>query len=329
MNFEDILGNGLRSAVGPEAAVFAMAAVGLNMHFGYTGLFNFGQVGFMMMGAYGMAITVDTLGQPLLVGIPVGLLAAVLFALLLGLPTLRLRTDYFAITTIAAAEILRLVIRSSSATDFTGGVFGLQGVATDFYAVNPIPDGRYGIGVFKFSDERLWVMTVGWILVALAIAFVALLMRSPWGRVIRSIREDEDAAKSLGKPVFAYKMQSLVVGGVIGGIAGMIFVLRTSAANADAFQPEVTFFAYTVLILGGVATRMGPVVGAAIFWFLRSGIDSFLRQAQSEDLLPGFLSDADAVGAITTLLVGAALALLVVFRPQGILGNRHEMALGD
>src|SRR5215213_8665287 len=165
MDVDNIIGNALRAAIGPEAAIFALAAIGLNLHYGYTGLLNFGQVGFMMVGGYGLAITVDTIGWSLWIGIPIGLAAAAVLALILGGPTLRLRGDYFAITTIATAEILRILVRSDSTVDVTGGVFGLQGIAGAFYRVNPIPNGRYGWGVLSFSDERLWVMLVAWILV--------------------------------------------------------------------------------------------------------------------------------------------------------------------
>jgi neutral amino acid transport system permease protein len=327
VDYDTILGNALRAAFGPEAAVYALLAVGLNLQYGYTGLLNFGQVGFMLVGAYGLAVSVEEFGLSMWLGIAVGLGLAAVYALALGLPTLRLRADYFAITTIASAEILRFVIRSRSATDLTGGPFGLQGIADAFYRLNPFPDGRYGIGVFRYTHQRLWVLTVTWTLVGLCTILLALLVRSPWGRVVRSIREDEDVARSLAKNVFAYKMQSLVLGGVIGGLAGVMFAISASAVNANAFQPTVTFFAYTVLILGGAATRLGPVVGAVIFWFLFAGSQSFLRQASDDDLLPDFLSGSEAVGATSLVLVGVGLMLLMAFRPQGIFGNRNEMVL--
>ena len=101
-----------------------------------------------------------------------------------------------------------------------------------------------------------------WGLVALATLLVALLMRSPWGRVLRAIREDEDAARALGKNVFSYKMQSLVLGGVLGSVGGIMFAIAGSTVNADSFRPQITFYAYAILILGGAATRIGPIVGA-------------------------------------------------------------------
>jgi neutral amino acid transport system permease protein len=327
MQWDVIFGNAARAAIGPEAAIYALLAIGLNVHFGYTGLLNLGQVGFMLVGAYGLAIIVATVGWSMWIGIPVGLAAAAALALLLGIPTLRLRADYFAITTIAVAEILRVVTRSQALEGVTGGPFGLQGVAGPFYDLNPIPDGSYGIGVVKFSEQRLWVMTVTWVLVLLCTGLVALLASSPWGRVLRSIREDEDAARSLGKNVVAFKMQALVVGGVIGGLGGVMFAIRATSANAESFKSDVTFFAYTILILGGAATKLGPIVGTLMFWFVISGVESFLRQADQEELLPGFLEGTEAVGAVTLILVGLVLAVLIVFRPQGIFGNRNEIRL--
>jgi len=327
MDFATIFGNALRSALGADAAIYALAAIGLNLHFGYTGLLNFGQVGFMIVGAYGLAVSVATWGWSMWVGIGVGLGLAVVLALALGLPTLRLRADYFAITTVASAEILRILARSKALEDWTGGVYGLQRIAPSFYDLNPIPRGRYGPGTFSFPHQQLWVAIVTWALVALCTVLVALLVRSPWGRVLKAIREDEDAVRSLGKNVVGYKMQSLVVGGMIGALAGIMLAVNGSAVNADSFQPTVTFFAYAVLILGGVATRVGPVVGAALFWFLISGVESFVREAGSEDLLPNFLSGPNAPGAVSNTLVGLLLIGLLLFRPQGIFGNRREMEL--
>ncbi|MEX1178804.1 MAG: branched-chain amino acid ABC transporter permease [Nitriliruptor sp.] len=326
MDLEAILGTALRSAVGPQAAVYALLAIGLNVHYGYTGLLNFGQVGFMLVGAYGLGISVATWGLSLWAGIVVGLIAGVLLALLLGAPTLRLRADYFAITTIAVAEVLRLVFRSSPATPITGGPFGLQSIANEFYALNPLTRG-IRLGPFTYSVNVSWSLIVTWALVLLATILVTLLVRSPWGRVLRSIREDEDAARALGKNVFSYKMQSLVLGGVLGSVGGIMFAIAGSTVNADAFRPQITFFAYAILILGGAATRIGPIVGAIIFWFLFSGVQGLVRDAQGADLLPGVLSGANAVGASALILMGTALVLLVVFRPQGIFGDLRELKL--
>jgi len=329
MDFLIILGDASRAAIGPEAAIYALAAIGLNMHFGYTGLLNFGQVGFMLVGAYGAAVAVATFNAPLWSGVLVGVALAVLLALLLGIPTLRLRADYLAITTIAAGEILRYVYRSNFAAPVTGGVYGLTRFADPLYTFSPIPVGRYGLGRLAYSSQSLWIMLISWSLVALACVLMFLIIQSPWGRVIRSVREDEDAARSLGKNVFGYKMQSLVFGGVLGAVSGMLLAFYTQAVQPDAYNPVVTFYLYTLLILGGAGRILGPVVGSVIFWFILVFTDSFLRQAIGAGLIPASLISPTEVGAVRFALVGAGLMLLMIYRPQGILGDRREMMLGD
>ncbi|MFI2370816.1 branched-chain amino acid ABC transporter permease [Streptomyces sp. NPDC018833] len=327
MDFSVILSDAIRSGIGPIAAIYAIAALGLNLHFGYTGLLNFGQVGFMLVGGYGLAITVVTWGGSMWLGILVGLASAVVLALLLGLPTLRLRADYLAITTIAAGETLRLFYRSSWAEPTTGGVFGLQRFAGDFYDLNPIPPGRYGVWKVEFTARDLWVLIIAWALVVVIAVLLALLVHSPWGRVVRSVREDETAVSSLGKNVYAYKMQSLVIGGVIGAVAGILQAIHVQSVSADSYDPAVTFFLYTLLVLGGAGRILGPVVGSVLFWFVLTFLDSALRQAIGTGAVPSDVISTSEVGAVRFALVGLALILLVAFRPQGILGSRKEMLL--
>ena len=167
MDWMQILAAGVLAMIGPITAGYALSAIGLNLQFGYAGLLNFGHVAFMLVGAYGMGMTVEY-GGPLWLGLIVGIAAAALLGLLVGIPTLRLRADYFAITSIAAAEVLRLVVRSSSAGPLTGGVFGLQGFGGAFYALNPFPATElYGVAPFIVTGRTLWVIVVGWILVLL------------------------------------------------------------------------------------------------------------------------------------------------------------------
>src|SRR5215213_5391229 len=169
----DALQIALKSALGFQAIFFALLAIGLNVQFGYTGLLNFGQIAFAMLGGYGIAISVSQWGLPFWVGVVVGLLAAVVLALLLGLPTLRLRADYLAIATIAAAEGLRLLFRSVSATSVTGGTRGLAAFNRDFVALAPWETSkRYRILGTSWSGAELWVALVGWTIVALSCLLV-------------------------------------------------------------------------------------------------------------------------------------------------------------
>jgi len=324
--FED----GLRSGVGLVAAVYALTAVGINLQFGYTGLANYGQAGFLLVGAYGTAIAVDKWDLPLWVAFLVGMLFAVVLGLLLGIPTLRLRADYLAIVTISAAEILRILVNSRSVQDITGGPQGIGGFAGDFYDLNPL-HGRYRVfGSVSWTARDLWVILCTWGLVALFSFGMYLAVHSPWGRVVKAIREDEDAARSLGKNVYAYKMQSLVIGGVIGGIAGIMLVIDRQFVEPKNFESSITFLAYAALILGGMARIFGPIIGSMLLWFVIAASETFLRQA----ITHGFLGidsvfEPKDVGSVRFMLVGLLIMLLVIFRPQGILGSREEVMIGD
>jgi neutral amino acid transport system permease protein len=328
MDFGTVIDAAFSAALGPQAIVFALAAIGLNIHFGYTGLLNFGQAGFMSIAAFGLAVSVVTWDLPFWVGLIVAMLAAVLLALVLGVPTLRLRADYLAIATIATSEILRLVFGAVEFKDTFGGSNGLTGFAKTYKDLNPY-GGGLDIGVVSFSRDDLWSITVGWTLVALGCLLVWALMRSPWGRVLKSIREDEDAVRSLGKNVFAYKMQALVLGGVFGGIAGVFHILKQASAVPTDFNTTFTFYAYGALLIGGAARVLGPVVGSVIFWFLIAGLGSFFSQATSgaDPLLPEWLMTNTQASLIRFILLGLGLMLLMIFRPQGIFGDRREIAI--
>ncbi|KQX76080.1 MULTISPECIES: branched-chain amino acid ABC transporter permease [Aeromicrobium] len=328
MDFGTIIDAAFSAALGPQAIVFALAAIGLNVHFGYTGLLNFGQAGFMSIAAFGLAVTVVTWDMPFWLGIVVGMIAAVVLALVLGIPTLRLRADYLAIVTIATSEILRLIFGAVEFKDTFGGSNGLNGFAGTYQRLNPYGDG-VDLGIVSFSRNDLWSITVGWTLVAISSLLVFALMRSPWGRVLKSIREDEDAVRSLGKNVFAYKMQALVLGGVFGGIAGIFHILKQGSAVPTDFNTTFTFYAYAALLIGGAARVLGPVVGSMIFWFLIAGIGSFFSQATSgaDPLLPEWLMTNTQASLIRFILLGLGLMLLMIFRPQGIFGDRREIAI--
>ena len=318
--------DGLRDAFAVPACIYALASVGLNVQFGYAGLLNFGHVASGLVGAYGAAITVNS-GGPLWLGIIIGVAAAAVLGLLLGLPTLRLRADYLAIATISVAEILRVVANSARLQSVTGGPIGINNVADDFFEINPIPRGRYGWGSFSYNQNTLWTMLVGWSLVAIACLIVWRLTRSPWGRLLKAVREDEEATRALGKNVFGMKLQAFVLGSVFGGIAGILFAFDGGFVKPDFFVAQTTFNWYLVVIIGGVATVLGPPVGAIVFWFVISLFNSLLSQAIGEN--GWWIISSTDTGAVRYVLVGLAIVLLLVFRPQGILGNKEEALIGE
>ena len=320
MNWSDLLSLTAGELIAPTTAAYALAAIGLNIHFGFTGLLNMGQAGFMLVGAYGFAATAQA-GQGFPLSALVGVGCAVVFALILGIPTLKLRGDYLAIVTISAAEIVRLIGRSSVLSDITNGAAGIPASRfnKDFLGLSVLPDGRTALGPFAYANnvgDGWWTRIVAWAAVLLAVLLVWRLMSSPWGRVLKGIREDEDAVRSLGKSVYGYKMQALVLGGAMAGFAGILFVMPASV-QPDAMGRSMTFFIWTALLLGGAATVFGPVVGSIIFWvvqtLLSNVLPSVLRPEQLEPL--------------AGILVGITLMLLVIFRPQGIFGDKKELML--
>jgi len=318
---EQILSNALGELFTPMTAAYALAAIGIAMHFGFTGLLNFGQAAYMLVGAYAFAMA-SLAGLGLVPAILLSFAASIVLSLILGIPTLRLRSDYLAIVTIAAAEILRFVVSTTGLNDVTGGPQGMSGFAREFYALNPFPVGEYGFWAWTMDEKGLWVRVVAWSLVILGALFVAQMIRSPWGRVIKGIREDEDAVRSLGKNVYSYKMQSLIIGGLLGTLAGIVFVLPR-AVQPGNYGTGLTFFIWTILLLGGASTVLGPIIGSMIFWVLLSLTEGLLSAGVSSGIIT-FIQQ-DQIGGIRFMLVGLGLMLLVIFRPQGIFGNKKEL----
>lgn len=335
MDWNFIVSNALGQALGPTMIVYALAAIGVNIHFGYTGLLNFGQAAFVGVAAFGLAMSVATFGLPFWGGLAVGLVSAVVLALVLGVPTLRLRADYLAIVTIATAEIVRRLYRSVTLSEWAGGSDGLRGFTSTFVAMNPY-ESRWTLtwpGFLSFMPSitygrnQLWVMTVGWALVALCLLVVWLAMRSPWGRVLKAIREDEDAVRSLGKNVYWYKLQSLIFGGVVGALAGFLFALDRANVQPDTYSTDFTFYLYVIVILGGAARVFGPLIGAVIFWFLVNFVSRTLEQVNRLDILPSGVLSTTKVGPLVFFLVGLGMVLMLIFRPQGIFGDKREISL--
>lgn len=324
MDFGFILSQSLTQAIGVTAIIYCLAAIGLNVQFGYGGLLNFGQVAFVAVGAYAVGATVISVGSSLWLGVIIGIFLAIVLALLLGIPTLRLRADYLAIVTIAASEIIRFAAKASP---FLGGAQGTTGaIGADFQALNPLPAwDRFGIGPISFTRVDMWVVLLGWTLIALATLLTWALMRSPWGRVVKGIREDEDAVRSLGKNTYLFKLQILILGGIFGALGGMMSAISRGSVQPDGFVPDFTFFLYVMLILGGTARVMGPILGAALFWFLLVFVEQVLKEGVASGTIT-FITTTQ-IGPIRFILVGVGLMLLMIYRPQGILGDRRELML--
>jgi branched-chain amino acid transport system permease protein len=276
----------------------------------------------MAIGAYTMAILVVKEGWSMWLAAPLGVVAAAAAGVLVGLPSVRLRADYFAIVTIAFSEIVRYVATNEdSLTGGSQGTIALGRIGTA---------AQYNMEWVRFQDwvqarlhlgsKDVAMLVIVWAVALCLLTLVWFAVRTRWGRVLRAIREDEDAAASLGKNTFAYKLQSLAVGAALAGVAGLFYAWQFSFFSPDDFQPLLTFFAWMILILGGTGRVFAVPVGALVFGFLFAGT-RFL------DFRPlSYLDSADRA-YVRLMLIGLVIIALVVWRPQGLLGKREEMVL--
>ena len=309
------------------AGIYGLAAIGINIHFGWTGLLNFGHAAFMGIGAYTTilliphdlgreGVVVET-GLPLPIAVVIGMLAAALLGLILGLPTLRLRGDYLAIVTIAAAEIFRLLIRDFE--DLTGGVYGVIQFSEALQSLRPNFITNLATSI-EVSSSQLWVGVITWILIIFTLLFLNRLQKSPWGRALRAVREDEDAVRALGKNAVWLKLQSFMLGASIGGLSGILLAFNYGTLQVSTFVPVLTFYLWAALILGGVGSLAGPALGAVIFWVIISGTDSlaeiFFENANGQQL-----------AGVRFVFVGLLIMFTMIFTPSGILGKKEELLL--
>jgi branched-chain amino acid transport system permease protein len=316
VSFDAFTSIGFWTSVGIFAGTFTIFTLGLQLNVGFTGIFNFGQAAFMAIGAYAMVILVTDTGLSLWVAMPLAMLLAMAFGLIVGLPSVRLQADYLAITTIAASEAVRLV--ALNARDLTNGAQGIFGFDDSWDSVSDaIADALISLG---WSDpETLFPLFLVVWTVAIVLMFVLTrVQRTPWGRVLRAVREDEDAARALGKNAFSYKLQSLVIAAALGAIAGFFLAINLSFVVPDEFSPTFTFLGYAALVLGGLASYWGVAVGAIILQTVLEGL-RFLELPISEV----------KVAALRFIILGLILILLMAFRPQGMFGKREEMVIGD
>jgi branched-chain amino acid transport system permease protein len=297
--------------VGLLAGIYGIFTLGLQLNVGFTGLFNFAQAGFMAVGAYAMAILVTKAHWSLWLALPAAAGVAVCVALIVGIPSLRLRGDYFAIATIAFSETIRYVIENTPS--LTGGLQGLLGFDGDWQRLAPRILSGIGLGPEYYLVPLL---IVTWAVFLVALVVLELLRRTPWGRVLRAIREDEDAVRAFGKRVFLYKLQSLGLAAVLAAFSGYLLALDISYLSADEFLPEFTFIAFTMLLVGGLGSYLGVVLGAVLMQTILEGTRAVG--------VP--LSDA-RLASLRFIIVGLLLIALVIIRPQGILGKRSEMVM--
>ena len=285
------------AAISIVALIYVLLSLGLNLQYGLTGLINFGHVGFFAIGAYTSAI-LALHGVPLVMSFVGAALLSGLAAWPIGLVSLRLRDDYFAIVTLGFSEIVRLVVTSEKW--LTNGVQGLPGIPRLYASL----DG---------AASQLAVLATILVVVVLGAWMMRRIAKSPFGRVLEGIRDNEEAVRALGKDPAGFKIQVLIVGSALAGIAGAFYAHYITYIVPDQFIPLVTFYVWMAVIMGGVGRVSGAVVGAAILMLFLEG-SRFVR-----DVLPG-VSEVE-MASVRIGLVGLMLILFTLYRPQGLMGD--------
>jgi branched-chain amino acid transport system permease protein len=307
-------------ALAVTAGIYAVFCLGLNIQWGYTGLFNIGIAGFFCIGAYTSAlITLPTpegmyaryvhqlfgLELPFIFGLLGAAVSCGLIAFLIGIPTLRLGEDYLAISTLGIAETFRLIFNNEKW--LANGARGLTGLPQP---LQDLVDPRY------YNYIYLVIIVI---ILAIIYLLIERAIRSPWGRVLRAIREDEISAGMSGKDIFNFKMQSLVFGAMVMGAGGALFAHSLKAVSPEMFTPLYgTFIIWVMLMAGGSGNNKGAILGAYVIWFIWIGTQ-FLT-----NLLP--LALKARAPYIRFLVIGILLELILIYRPQGLLGEEKKVS---
>jgi branched-chain amino acid transport system permease protein len=271
-----------------SAALFVMLAVGLNIVVGYCGLLDLGYAAFFAIGAYTSGVLATRYGWPLLATVPVVLLAAVLAGVVIGGPTLRLRSDYLAIVTLGFGEIIRITANNLEVTGGPSGIYGIPGIVI----------GGLDLG------GRVPFYYVVVVVVSLATLGASRLGRSRLGRAWRFVREDEDAAEAMGIHTYKVKLAAYIAGAIWGGLAGILFGAQLSAISPQSFTFLWSALILMAVVLGGMGSTPGVVVGAVII-----------------SVLPELLR---SVADYRYFVFGVLLIIVMVFRPQGLWPHRSR-----
>jgi branched-chain amino acid transport system permease protein len=289
--------------------ILGIVALGLNLQWGYTGLFNAGIAGFYAIGAYTHAIIttppradlIANMGLPWLAGIAGAMAVTALAAWIIGLATIRLRGDYLAISTFGIAVTIQLVTLNFE--PLTGGSQGFTGIPRPLYGMFGSP---FAFNLFYFALLLCVVALVYWGL--------ERILRSPWGRVLKAVREDETAAIALGKSAITFRLQAFVIGSTLMGLAGALYVSFIGFVSPFDFLPILTFQIWAMVIVGGSGNNKGALLGALTVWLIWASSGVAITK-----LVPP--AHAAQGGAIQVILIGLMLVLALLFRPRGLIGE--------
>jgi branched-chain amino acid transport system permease protein len=326
------------------ASIYAVMSLGLNVQWGYTGLFNVGVAAFFAVGAFVTALVTTTpptgpmaafsqqafgLGAPFLVGVIAAGLVSGAVAWLVGRPTLRLRDDYLAIATIGIAEVVRLIFQNERW--LANGPQPLRGIPQPLDCL--VADGGCGwlpgfvnawLAPLTPRDYPYVYLAVAAALLMVVLTLLERMTESPWGRVLRAVREEESSARMNGKDTAAFKLEAFVVGAVVMGIGGALYAHYMASIDYSHFDPlYATFLIWVMLMLGGSGNNRGAILGAFVIWAVWTGTASLADSFRPA--LAAISPDLPSRSPYLRFLFVSILFLAILrFRPQGLFGERRR-----
>lgn len=283
--------------------IYGLMSLSLSLQYGQTGLVNLGQIGFFMVGAYASSVVTTLLGWPIIVGFVVAIVAGAAFGVLMALPIGDLRQDYWAIVTLAAAELARVVfLNTTFGSPYVGASYGVTGI--------PSPLRGY------FTSATYGYFYLGLVAVCLLVAYLVVVWvsRSPFGRVLKAIRAGDEVAMALGKDVRRARIWSMAIGGAIAGAGGSLFAHFIGFIDPTYFLPLETFLVWAMVILGGSGNHLGALAGTLIIEILYNAT-RFL----------GFGSEyASLVASLRMVLIGVLIIVVILYLPRGLVPERRR-----
>ncbi|OEU63908.1 MAG: hypothetical protein BBJ57_03200 [Desulfobacterales bacterium PC51MH44] len=282
--------------------IYSLLAMSLNFQVGFTGLINFGQVAFFCIGAYTSSLLVTKAGAPIVVGFLAGMALSGFLGYIMSIPTKSLKSDYWAIATLASGEVVRLVALNEEW--LTAGPFGVMSIPQPLAAL--------------FSKDIYPLFYLLFVIACIAIVylFLTLLTNSPFGRDIKAIRDEEELCLSLGKDTQKLKLQAMVVAGIVAGLAGALFAHYITFISPENFRPIETFLMWAMIIVGGRGNHLGAILGAVVIQLFNV----------STRFIGNYVPfGPDVMASLRMTIIGVLIILFILYRPEGLIKERKKI----
>ncbi|HEX7385752.1 MAG TPA: branched-chain amino acid ABC transporter permease [Castellaniella sp.] len=283
--------------------IYGLMSLSLSFQYGRTGLVNFGQVAFFMVGAYASSIATAILGWPIGVGFILAIVAGGVLGALMALPIGDLRQDYWGIATLAAAELIRIIfLNTNLGSDYVGASYGITNIPAPFQ------------GLFTTAQYGYFYLALVVVCVGAAYWLVTWLDRTPYGRLLKGIRESDEVARALGKDVRRARISALIIGGALAAAGGSIYAHFVGFIDPRFFLPMETFLVWAMVIMGGPGNNLGALVGTLVVEFIYNSTRFIDVPSQY----------SATVAALRMVLIGVLIILVILYLPRGLVPERKR-----